>query len=279
MKITLVQSRGIMMDPTVNFFKARMRINNVDSDIFVLPEMFCSGYTGDKKMMTLPQLEGKIVSKISELSVNRGSTIIMGCPREYDDGLYDCALVVCGKEVSEYRKMILSTDGAFDETQIFKAGDRPMIMDHMGLRLGISVGYDLLSAELFRFYAEKDVDMIICIAAMTEKQMDRFDKIVRSRSAEFSMPVIVCNMVGPDCGINLIGRSKFIGPDGNNIEACTESSDVRVITVDESILKEAKAARVITPEVVLGECIEISTESGNGENKATCPYTGAILDH
>ena len=49
MRITLVQSRGLMNDPTVNFFKARMRINNVESDIFVLPEMFCSGYTGKKE--------------------------------------------------------------------------------------------------------------------------------------------------------------------------------------------------------------------------------------
>ncbi len=278
MKITLVQSRGLMMDPTVNFFKARMRINNVDSDIFILPEMFCSGYTGDKNKMMLQLLDSAIVSKISELSVNRGSTVIMGCPREEEGRLYDCALVVSGKQISEYRKMILSSDGAFDEKEVFTPGDRPMIMDHMGLKIGITVGYDLMSAELFRFYAMNDVDLIVCMSAMTEMQMDRFEKIVRSRAAEFSMPVIVCNMVGPDCGVKLIGRSKFIGPDGNDIESCTDSSDVRVINIDESIFREAKAARVITPEVVLGECIEIQTESGNGENKATCPYTGAILD-
>ena len=277
MKITLVQSRGLMRDPTVNFFKARMRINNVDSDIFILPEMFCSGYTGDRKTMMLDQLDAKIVSKISELSVNRGSTVIMGCPREIDGELYDCALVVSGKEITAYRKMILASDGAFDETAVFSAGNQPLIMDHMGLKIGISIGYDLLSAHLFKFYASNDVDIIVCMSAMTEQQMNRFDKIVRSRAAEFSLPVILCNMVGPDCGTNLIGRSKFIGPDGNDIEACTESSDVRVINVDEGLLREAKASRVITPEISLGECISINTESGNGENKATCPYTGAIL--
>ena len=37
MKITLVQSRGLVNDPKVNFFKARMRINNVDSEIFIFP--------------------------------------------------------------------------------------------------------------------------------------------------------------------------------------------------------------------------------------------------
>ena len=277
MKITLVQSRGLMQDPTVNFFKARMRINNVDADIFILPEMFCSGYTGDEKKMSLDVLDAKIVSKISELSVNRGSTVIMGCPRKIDDKIYDCALVISGKEINTYKKMILSRDGAFDETEVFSPGNQPMIVDHMGLKIGMSIGYDLLSSELFRYYALNDVDMMVCISALTEGQMGMMEKIVRSRAAEFSMPVILCNMVGPDCGVNLIGRSKFIGPDGNDIESCTESSDVRVITLDEEILRDAKESRVVLPDVVLGEAIVVKTESGNGENKATCPYTGAIL--
>ncbi len=277
MKITLVQSRGLMNDPTVNFFKARMRINNVESDIFVLPEMFCSGYTGKPNEMAVDTLDAKIVSKLSELSVNRGCAIIVGCPRLIDGKYYDCALHISGKNISTYRKMILSSDGAFDENEYFATGNQPMIINHMGTKIGISVGYDLLSTELYKYYAEHDVDLLICISAFTEEQMNRFDSIVKSRAAENSLPVILCNMVGPDCGKNLIGRSKFIGPDGNVIEGCTESSDVRVLDVDVDMLKEAKKNRIILPDLVFGECICVDSESGNGENAKTCPYTGAIL--
>ena len=77
--------------------------------------------------------------------------------------------------------MILSDDGAFDETKVFKTGNQPMIIDHMGLNIGVSVGYDLLSPELYKYYAENDVDLLICIAAFNEKQMDRFDKIFLHR--------------------------------------------------------------------------------------------------
>ena len=278
MRITLVQSRGLMNDPTVNFFKARMRINNVESDIFVLPEMFCSGYTGKREELMLNALDAKIVSKLSELSVNRGCAIIAGCPREIDGKIYDCALHISGKDINVYRKMILSNDGAFDESQYFSTGNQPMIIDHMGTKIGISVGYDLLSTELYKYYAENDVDLLICISAFTESQMNRFDSIVKSRAAENSLPVIICNMVGPDCGVNLIGRSKFIGPDGNVIEGCTESSDVRVLDVDTEALKEAKKNRIILPDLIFGECIRVNSVSGNGENKKTCPYTGAILE-
>ena len=275
MKITLVQSRGLVNDPTVNFFKARMRINNVDADMFVLPEMFCSGYISDEKTMRLGELDSKIVSKLSELSVNRGCAIICGCPIKEDDKLYDCALLINGKEITPYKKMILSDDGAFDETKVFTSGNQPMIVDHMGLNIGISIGYDLLSPELYKYYAENDVDLLICISAFNEKQMDRFDKIVKSRAAENCLPVILCNMVGPDCGQNLIGRSKFIGPDGSIIEGCTESSDVRVLNIDVDMLKESKKNRKVLPDLVFGECIRCKSESGEGANpNAKCPVTG-----
>lgn len=278
MKITLVQSRGLMQDPTVNFYKARMRINNVESDIFVFPEMFCSGYTGDTNKMGLGNLDSKIVNKLSELSVNRGCAIIAGCPREIDGKVYDCALLINGKEVTAYKKMILSNDGAFDETATFGKGNQPMIIDHMGLNIGIAIGYDLLSQELFKYYAKNDVDIIICISAFNETQMEKFDKIVMSRSAENSLPVILCNMVGPDCGQNLIGRSKFLGPDGAVIEGCTESSDVRVINIEGEMLSEAKRNRTILPDLEFGDCIKVKSQSGNGENKKTCAYTGEILE-
>lgn len=276
MKVTLVQSRGILMDPTVNFFKARMRINNVDADMFILPEMFCSGYSGLEENMRVDVLDEKIISKLSELSVNRGCAIICGCPRRGEDGkTYDCALHINGKVVTTYKKMILSTDGAFDETKTFTPGNQPMIIDHMGTKIGMSIGDDLLSPELYKFYAENDVDLLVCISAFNDDQMKRFDKIVISRAAENSLPVILCNMVGTDCGQNLVGRSKFIGPDGSIIESCTESSDVRVLDVDVDALKEAKANRIILPDLVFGECIRCDSVSGEGANPhPKCPLTG-----
>ena len=274
MKITLVQSRGLVNDPTVNFFKARMRINNVDADLFVLPEMFCSGYVDTEEKMRINELDNKIVQKLSELSVQRGCAIICGCPIKEGDDIYNCALLINRKEITPYKKMVLSDDGAFDETKTFKTGDQPMIVDHMGLNIGISVGYDLLSPELYKYYAENDVDLLICISAFNEKQMDRFDKIVKSRAAENSLPVILCNMVGPDCGQNLIGRSKFIGPDGSVIEGCTESSDVRVLDVDVDMLKESKKNRKILPDLKFGECIRVKSESGNGTGAPKCAFFG-----
>ncbi|MBQ3735674.1 MAG: hypothetical protein II855_01940, partial [Candidatus Methanomethylophilaceae archaeon] len=111
MKITLVQSRGLVNDPKVNFYKARMRINNVDSEIFVFPEMFCSGYVSDRNTMRLDMLKPMVIDELAKLSDNKGSTIICGCPQKDGDTIYDTALVIDGKEVSCYRKINLSNKG------------------------------------------------------------------------------------------------------------------------------------------------------------------------
>ena len=51
-----------------------------------------------------------------------------------------------------------------------------------------------------------------------------------------------------------------------------------MLEVDTEMLKEAKKNRMILPDLVFGECIRVKSESGNGEHKKTCAYTGAILE-
>ena len=78
MKITMVQARGFVDDPMTNFFKARMRVNNVDSDIFVYPEMYCSGYVSDRKRMRPDKTTGLVVNNMKALAEKRDCGIVFG---------------------------------------------------------------------------------------------------------------------------------------------------------------------------------------------------------
>lgn len=242
MKITLVQSRGLVNDPKSNFFKARMRINNVDSDVFVFPEMYCSGYVRNEADMHVDSLKTMVLDGLSKLSDNRGCTIICGCPVKDDDGLYDAALVIDGMSASHYRKMCL-TDSIFDENGIFKTGSRPLIAEREGLRMGLAIGDDIISPDLIRYYAECGADMIICISALTGLKATRFARIIQAFAAMYSMPILLCNMTGPDCGVELGGKSIYVDENGDIIESCTSGSDVREIRVDVEALKANTASR------------------------------------
>lgn len=237
MKISLVQSVGHIDDPTANAFKIKMRAKNVESDLFIFPEMVMCGYVGSKDKMYLKVVEGREMDMIKEFSTKYDCAIVCGGPRSDGDDVYNSAYFINGDSVESYSKMHLPSKGPVDESKLFKVGDRPLIFELKGMKFGMVMSYDIYFPELFRYYAKNDVDVVICIAAVPEEEMMKYEKMLPSRAVENSMHIAFVNMVGPDSGTKMIGRSRWIGPDGNVIEELTESSDIRTIRIDEKEVK------------------------------------------
>ncbi len=275
MKITLVQSRGLVNDPKVNFFKARMRINNIDSEVFVFPEMFCTGYVSQRQDMQLQVLENAILKDLAKLSDNKGSTIICGCPVAEGDDIYDSALIIDGFDRYSYRKMFLYKDNVFDETKVFKSGGTPMIVDRQGLKMGMMIGHDLFIGDLVAYYAENGADMIICISALLPEQIDGFLKVAQSSAIRFSIPILVCNMTGNDCGKELGGKSAYISEKGEFLETCTAGSDVREIRIDVNALKANTASRSMPPKIEFSGSDSVTVKKVDPDpNGPFCPFSG-----
>lgn len=276
MKITLVQSRGVVGDAKVNYFKAKMRISNVESDIFVFPEMYCSGYVKEVNSINFPTLKVLAIDPIKELSHYSGATVICGCPIANDDGTFsDCAMVFDGRKTHTYAKMNLRADNVTDETALFKAGSEPMIISREGVSIGLAIGHDLMIGDLCRYYSENGADLIVCISALTGEQMGPFMKIARARAIEYSIPVMVCNMTGNDCGVEMGGLSAFIGTDGEYIESCTAGSDVREIRIDPAELKERASKRTPLPRFQFDKGTKLEMETVEADpNVPACPLFG-----
>ena len=265
------------MDPKANFFKARMRINNVDSEIFVFPEMFCSGYVSDPHKMQVDFLKKTILSDLATASKIKGCTVICGCPMKDEEGkLYDKALVIDGDLLGEYSKINLNKNGYFDETEVFEAGDSPMIVDRQGLRMGLAVGHDLYMDGLVRYYAENEADLIICMSALLPGEIDAFLKVAQSEALKFNIPILVCNMTGNDPGTAMGGKSAFIGANGEFLETCTTGSDVREIRIDLDAYKKQTAERVIPKDPALknGTVYEVKNVEEDLEAAKACPFFG-----
>ena len=242
MKITISQSRGQIDDPQANISKAKMVISNVESDLFIFPEMFACGYVRTKEKMFFKVLEGRTIDKLKELSVKKGCAMILGIPMQDDGKIYNTAMFLNGDEIKAYRKMYLDSD--LEEEKRFTPGNEPVCFEYKGLKFGLAISNDLYYPELFRSYAEKGVDVVVCISAASEKRVKDYDKLLASRALENSMNIIFVNMVGPDPGEMMIGRSKWIGSDGNVIESCTESSDVRVLRINDSDIKAGERKKL-----------------------------------
>lgn len=276
MKVTLVQSRGIVGDPKVNYFKAKMRIGNVESDIFVFPEMYCSGYVTDIGKVNFQTLKVLMLDPLSELSHNTGSTVICGCPVKNEDGtVTDSVLIVDGKKTYVYSKMNLRSDNVADETSIYTPGSSPMIISRGGLSFGIAAGHDICLSELCRYYSENGADMIVCCTALVDDGIRKLLDIAKARAMEFSIPILVCNMTGNDSGKEMGGLSALIGADGTFVESCTSGSDVREIRLDPEAVRAETSARKPAPKVELSECVTVEMETLEADpNAPKCPVFG-----
>lgn len=251
MKITMVQSRGFVDDPMTNYFKAKMRVDNVDSDIFVYPEMYCSGYVPEAERMQADKVTSMVVNNLKSLSEKRNCGIVFGSPRIIDGKLYNCVLFASADGIVTHKKTVPTTDGVFDETDVFEWGDTATAFDFRGMRIGLCTGQELQTHVMPRHYAENDVDLIIAVSALPAENMDKMEKIAISRAAENRIYVLLLNMVGPDPGRKMGGRSMFISPDGTVIEKFSDSTDLREIRLEDDFLN-AVAGRRLAPEPKLG---------------------------
>ena len=247
MKITMVQARGFVDDPMTNFFKARMRVNNVDSDIFVYPEMYCSGYVPEVKRMQPDKTTDMVVNNMKTMAGKRNCGIVFDAPRIIDGKLYNCVLFAGPDGIVTHKKTVPTTDGVFDETDIFEWGDATTMFDFRGLKIGLCTGQELCTHIIPRRYAENGADIVIAVAAFTEEQMARTEKIAVARAVENKIYVMLVNMVGEDPGKKMGGKSMFITPDGEIAERFSDSTDLREIRLEDNFL-DAVAGRSPIPE-------------------------------
>ena len=248
MKIAIAQVRGQMDDPAANASKAKMLLNNIDADLLVFPEMFATGYDKDCAKF-VNNIDALFMNKLNTQIANRGCCALFGCPVLEDGKLYNAAILSDGKAKQIYRKIHLNANDKFSEKDVFAAGNEPAIFECKGLRIGVAMGNDVMFNEMFRWYASKDVDLVICISAVSQKVLDRYEKVLPARCVDNSLDIVFVNMVGPDPGFTMAGGSKFITSDGNVAENCPDSSDVRQIKLNADELKRSKEGRVLLKEI------------------------------
>ncbi|MCL2890555.1 MAG: carbon-nitrogen hydrolase family protein [Methanomassiliicoccaceae archaeon] len=255
MKIAIAQVRGQIDDPPANASKAKMLLGNVDADLFIFPEMFAVGYDAncarfvdgsDQIMMNKMEM---FMNKLNTQIAARGCCALFGAPVFENGKLYDAAVLSDGKEKQVYKKIHLNANDKFSEKDVFAAGNEPKIFDCKGMRIGVAMGNDLMFNEMFRWYALKGVDIVVCISAVPQKTLSRYEKIIPARCIENSIDIVYVNMVGPDPGFVMAGGSRYVTSDGTVVECCPDSSDVRQIKLNDDALKASKEGRAFLKDI------------------------------
>lgn len=120
-----------------------------------------------------------------------------------------------------YDKHFLPNYGVFDEFRIFSPGDKSMVLDVDGARIGVAICEDIWQdggpvAEL----AEQHIDLLLTMngSPYEEGKTDtRLDLAVR-RAAEVNAPMIYLNQVGGQDDLVFDGGSFVVDADGTLLE-------------------------------------------------------------
>ena len=119
-----------------------------------------------------------------------------------------------------YDKHFLPNYGVFDEFRIFSPGNKSMVLDVDGARIGVAICEDIWQdggpvAEL----AKQDIDLLLTMngSPYEEGKTDtRFDLAVR-RAAEVNAPMIYLNQVGGQDDLVFDGGSFTVDADGSGL--------------------------------------------------------------
>ena len=231
MKIGLVQYNPIWESKEKNKKKLTGLIERdfQKSSLLIFPEMTLTGFTMMPEKFSEP-LKGESFKYFSDIAKKHKIFIAAGII-ENDKGNYFNSLILLNSEgelISNYRKIHPFSYTTEDEH--YKRGEEIKISEIDGLKIGLSICYDLRFPELYRFYAKERVHLIVVIANWPDTRIEHWRTLLKSRAIENQCYVAGVNRVGDDPELHYTGFSSIYDPMGNEIISL--ENEERIIYAD-----------------------------------------------
>jgi NAD+ synthase len=126
--------------------EARRDAAREDADIVLFTELFISGYPPEDLVLKPSFLKAclKAVEELAAETADGGPGVIIGFPRQSEQGRHNSIAVLDGGKIIAIRdKIDLPNYGEFDEKRVFVAGEMPGPVNFRGVRIGIPICEDI----------------------------------------------------------------------------------------------------------------------------------------
>ncbi len=255
MRIGIAQTSPVFGEVDRNIAEALDLIGQERADLWILPELFATGYqfvdTAEVRELAERVPGGSTTEALVEHAHRHGCHIVAGLPEQDGDHLYNSAILV-GPDgfLACYRKVHLFCA----EKEHFTPGDRSFPVIDLGIaRIGMMVCFDHLFPESARSLALQGAD-IICHPANLVLP-DLAQRTMTIRALENGVFTATANRVGTEArtseSLTYTGQSQIIGPDGEVIGRLSQT-DVGVFVADIDV-ERARNKRITDWNDVLGD--------------------------
>ena len=124
-----------------------------------------------------------------------------------------------GELVAKYDKMHLYSYYGSDEGRYIKAGENPILVELDGIKIGISICYDIRFPELYRAYRKAGADILVNMAAWGASKKIPWDSMTTARAVENQTYFIALTQTGDLAdGTRNLGHSMIIDYKGNVLD-------------------------------------------------------------
>jgi len=221
------------LDVGQNLQAVDSRIQSIDADLIVLPELFTSGYFFHSRehlaQVAEPIPEGRSVDALRDWADSLDATLVAGLAEEEGGTFYNSAVVVRPSgTVHTYRKVHLF----YEEKTLFAPGDlgfrvfEVTMRDGTPYRLGVMVCFDWYFPEAARTLALRGADVI---AHPSNLVLPHCPDSMPIRARENHVFTITANRHGQEQKegetLTFIGMSEVCDPSGTILQRAEQSSD------------------------------------------------------
>jgi nitrilase len=224
--------------------------------LMALPEYFCFMGWRDEDKIALAEMpgDGPIQRWLSDAARRHGAWIIGGTlPLRIEGDAQrawnaSCVYAPDGRLAARYRKIHLfrfaTERESYDEARVLAPGDEPVSVDAAGLRVGLSVCYDLRFPELYRRLMSPPCDLVAVPSAFTYTTgQAHWELLLRARAVENQCYVVAPAQGGEhENGRRTWGHSMVVDPWGV-VLACRDEPGEGVVVADVDAARLAQVRR------------------------------------
>ncbi len=238
-------------DPQANFALIETLAGKAASQgarLLLLPEnaLFMGEHERDKLALAEAIDDGLWQQALAALARDLDIYLVVGSfplQVEGDRGhVWPSALVYApnGQRIARYDKLhlfdvALDNGKVYQESRYFKPGDNPpQSFDCDGVRVGLSICYDLRFPELYRQLVAEGAEMLLVPAAFTYATgREHWEVLLRARAVENLAAVVAANQCGTHpSGQRSWGHSMIIDPWGQVLDSCADEPAICLATID-----------------------------------------------
>lgn len=203
----------------LNFQRIEEDLKYSKADLFLLPEMFSTGFSMEPE--EIADRDDETLTWMKSFAKNKNAAVCGSISVEDDGKFYNRMYFV--KPDGTYhqydKRHLFSFSG---EDKVYSPGKERVVVDYLGVKILLQICYDLRFPVFSR--SNGDYDLALYVANWPEKRVEAWEHLLKARAIENQAYVFGLNRIGTD-GNNLVYResSHCFFADGSEVSEKSEN--------------------------------------------------------